>query len=80
MLSNEPKSMFKSRSSLVVLNLVLTFRNEVETLQNVRHDLDPNCLTPHRFRINTKFEHKIVNIFLPISLSIYFVLSKEPSH
>ena len=35
----------------------------------------------HRFRfINKIFEHKIVNIFLPISINICFGWSKEPSH
>ena len=34
----------------------------------------------HRFRINTTFQPKIVNIFLPINLSICFGCSKEPSH
>ena len=31
-------------------------------------------------KINKTFEHKIVNIFLPISFKICFGCSKEPSH
>ena len=30
--------------------------------------------------VNKIFEHKIVNIFLPISFSVCFGCSKEPSH
>ena len=32
-----------------------------------------------KVKINKNFQHKIVNIFLPISFSICFVCSKEPS-
>ena len=31
-------------------------------------------------KINKKFQHKIVNIFLPIIFNICFGCSKEPSH
>ena len=38
------------------------------------------CLYFIVFKINTIFERKIVNIFLPISFNIYFGCSKEPSN
>ena len=31
-------------------------------------------------KINKNYQRKIVNIFLPISLTIFFGSSKEPSH
>ena len=42
--------------------------------------LSPPLVSACMFRVNKKFQRKIVNIFLPIIFSICFGCSKEPSH
>ena len=64
----------------VALTIFSTIHDNRHFQTTPRMSLKSHLMVFTQVKINTNFQRKIVNIFLPINFNICFGCSKEPSH